>query len=278
MTDRQQHVVDFYTRHPISAEHIVQSLQRKYGEFDTLAPAALYEFDQDHYGGLAANQAIVERIGLRPGQRVVDFCAGLGGPARWFAAEHQVRVTGIEITPHRVAGARRLTELTGLTGQVEIIEGDVMQVPLPDECADAVVSQEALLHVPDKSRAIAQAARILIPGGRLCFTDWQRHRPLTAQEEAVMWQGIAAQQVYSTDQYREAFGAAGLDVVSHDDLTDEWAVVLARRRDMYTALRADALAAGKPAGDEHFYSAYVTLVELVQQRVLGGVRWTVEKG
>ena len=73
-------------------------------------------------------------------------------------------------------GAEELTRRVGLQQQVRVIEGNVLQVPLPDASIDVVISQEALLHVPDKARALSQAFRILKPGGRIAFTDWVAHR------------------------------------------------------------------------------------------------------
>jgi sarcosine/dimethylglycine N-methyltransferase len=70
-----------------------------------VTPQELWPHDQDHYGGLEANAKLAERAGLQPGMKVADFCAGLGGPARWYAVTHDVDVTGIDITPERVKGA-----------------------------------------------------------------------------------------------------------------------------------------------------------------------------
>ena len=89
--------------------------------------------------------------GIGKGTRVVDFCAGLGGPARYLACRYGADVTGIELTPARVKGAEELTRLVGLQQNVRIIEGNVLRVPLPDASFDVVVSQEALLHVLDKA-------------------------------------------------------------------------------------------------------------------------------
>src|ERR671913_470171 len=104
MFDRPTHVLDFYTRHPISAEQIVAKLRADRGDLDSLQPEDLYPHDQDHYGGLAANDALAERAGIRKGDRVADFCAGLGGPARYWAHRFGADVTGIELNPSRVRG------------------------------------------------------------------------------------------------------------------------------------------------------------------------------
>ena len=92
---------------------------------------------------------------------LLDFCAGLGGPARYFARRYGALVTGVELTPARVRGANELTRLVGLHEQVQIVEGNVMAAPIPDNSVDVVISQEALLHIPDRRRAMAEAFRIL---------------------------------------------------------------------------------------------------------------------
>jgi hypothetical protein len=85
--------IDFYERHPISCEIILARLEASRGHLDDLEPDELFAHDQDHYGGLAANEALAERAAICKGTRVADFCAGLGGPARYFAHRHGADVT-----------------------------------------------------------------------------------------------------------------------------------------------------------------------------------------
>jgi ubiquinone/menaquinone biosynthesis C-methylase UbiE len=164
-----------------------------------------------------------------------------------------------------------------LQDRVHVIEGDVTRTGLPEGSMDVVLSQEAFLHVPDKAGVLAEASRVLKPGGRLVFTDWTTHRPLTQDEAEVMWRGIAAQTLQSVETYKNLLGGAGFLVLSVDDLTDEWGVILEHRYAMYRKLREETLRAGLPAGDEEFYSAYGKLVELVKAHVLGGSRIAAQK-
>ena len=277
MSDQHTHVLDFYTRHPMSAEQIVAKLRAARGDQGNLKPDDLYAHDQDHYGGLAANDALAERAGIRPGDHVADFCAGLGGPARYWAHRFGVDVTGIDLNPSRVHGAAELTTLVGLEDRVRVIEGDVTRTGLPAESFDVVVSQEAFLHVPDKAGALAEAFRLLRPGGRLAFTDWIVHRSLSPDEAETMWRGIAAQTLHSAESYRDRLHGAGFVIRSVEDLTEEWGVILEQRFAMYRQLREETLRQGLPAGDEEFYAAYGKLVGLVKARVLGGGRFAAEK-
>jgi sarcosine/dimethylglycine N-methyltransferase len=272
-----EQAIFFYTRHPISAAIILTKLRGARGHLDGVQPDELFAHDQDHYGGLAANDALAAAARIGAGARVADFCAGLGGPARYLAHRYGADVTGIELTPARVAGAAELTRLVGLQEQVRVLEGDVMDVPLPDDSMDAVVSQEAFLHVPDKGRALAEAFRILKRGGRLAFTDWTPAAPLSETDADLLWRGMAAQSLQSTAGYRALLEQAGFRVEAVEDLTAEWGVILAERLAMYRRLREEAARAGTPQGHDAFHLSYVRFVQLVQSGELGGARFTAEK-
>lgn len=277
MSRSDARVVEMYDRHPISAAQIISKVEDERGTLSGLLPSDLYDHDQDHYGGLDANRAIARLAGLEPGMHVADFCAGLGGPARFLAHEYGVHVTGVELNRARVTGARDLTELVGLGDKVNVIAGNVLAAPLPEGAFDAVVSQEALLHVPDKGAALGEACRILKPGGRLAFTDWVAHRPLDDEDGEVLWQGLAAQMLQSIPGYETLISQAGFELQSSEDLTGAWAGILERRFEMYRALREETAGAGLPAGEEAFYRAYARLVDLVKAGVLGGGRFAARR-
>jgi sarcosine/dimethylglycine N-methyltransferase len=269
--------INYYERHPISAEIVLAKLNASRGHLNDLVPEELFPHDQDHYGGLAANDALAERAGIGKDTRVVDFCSGLGGPSRYFAHRYGADVIGIELTPARVKGAEELTRRVGLQNRVRVIEGNVMQVPLRDTSVDVVISQEALLHVPDKERALGEAYRILKPGGRIALTDWVAHQQLSGIDKQLMWQGMAVAELYNLQTYANLIRRAGFIVDSVEDLTVDWGVILKQRLAMYRKLREEAQAAGTPAGHDAFYESYVRFVDLVNDGVLGGGRFAGRK-
>lgn len=242
-----------------------------------MRPEDLFPHDQDHYGGLAANDALAKCAHIGAGSKVVDFCAGLGGPARYLAHRYGATVTGIELTPARVAGAAELTRCVGLDGKVQVLEASVVDVPLSSGSQDAVVSQEALLHVPDLARALGEAYRILRPGGRFAFTNWIAHHPLSAADKQLLWDGMAAATLVSIDRHTELLRSAGFQIESVEDETDAWSDILAERLRMYEKLRVEAEAAGTPAGHSDFYKSYVLFVDLVQKKTMGGARFAAVK-
>ena len=271
------HVEGFYSRHPISAEHILHQAAERRGGLAGLRADDLFAFDQDHYGGLEAVDALATAAGVGPGSRVLDVCAGLAGPARYLAARYGASVCCVELNPDRSRGAALLIRQVGLEGSVTVVRADAMRMPLAAASFDVVVSQEALLHVPDKVQVIAEAARVLAPGGAIAFTDWVENVPMQAAERNLMWRGMAAQNLQTVDGYRGALLAHGFEAVSVDDLTDWWGPILEQRFAMYVRLGAEADAAGHPAGDDAFYDSYRLLVALVKARSLGGARFVARK-
>ena len=277
MNDATSQTVYFFDRHPISCGIILAKLQASRGHLDSLRPDELFPHDQDHYGGLTATDELAQGARIRNGSRVADFCAGLGGTVRYLAHRYGANVTGIELTPARVAGAQELTKRVGLQETARVIEGNVLEVPLADASMDAVVSQEAFCHVPDPAKVISEAFRILRKDGRLAFTDWIANEQLSADDSQLMWEGMAIQPLRSIPDYRRLVEGAGFKIHSATDLTGEWGPILKERLSMYQRLREEARQAGTPMGHDAFHKSYILFVDLIQQRKMGGVRIVASK-
>jgi len=267
------HVLAFYDRHPISADQILAKVAAGRGSLDGLVPADLYPHDQDHYGGLAANDALHARAHVTEEARVLDLCAGLAGPARYCAAERGARVTALELNPGRAAGAERLNALTGMAGRVQVVRGDAQALPFADGSFDSVLGQEAFLHVPDKPALFAEAFRVLAPGGRIAFTDWIAKPNLSDGDRAALRQGIAAVGIETTESYRALLEGTGFIRVEVEDLSAEWEPILRQRLAMYQRLRGDARDPGGQDPHAGYVAVYRHFVDLVSGGALGGGRF-----
>ena len=277
MGDATAQTVFFYDRHPISLDIILAKLRASRGHLDDLRPDDLFPHDQDHYGGLAATDELARGAQIANGSRVADFCAGLGGTVRYLAHKYGAKVTGIELTPSRASGAQELIKRVGLQERAQVVEGNVMSVPLADATMDAVVSQESFCHVPDPAKALSEAFRILRKDGRLAFTDWIANEQLSTDDSQLMWDGMAIQPLRSIPDYRKLVEGAGFKINSVTDLTGEWGPILKERLAMYQRLREEARQAGTPMGHDAFHKSYIRFVELIQQRKMGGVRIVASK-
>lgn len=274
VTDLGPDVIDFYDRHPISAPQVLEALRRQGKGGATLAPEDLYPLDQDHYGGLAAVEALARRAEIAPGRHVLDVCAGLAGPARFLAARFGARVTALDLNAGRCAGGARLSRLVGLQARVRPVRGDAQALPFRGGSFDAVISQEGLLHVPDKGAVLAECARVLIPAGRLAFSDWVATSRLGDGERRRLTVWMAAVNVQSIAGYRTLLARAGFAGIDADDLSGEWIGILRERFAMYRSLRTDTVARLGEARYEEYCQLYGFFVGLVEAGKLGGARFS----
>jgi ubiquinone/menaquinone biosynthesis C-methylase UbiE len=243
-----------------------------------LCPEDLWQWDQDHYGGLAAVEALAHRAAIAPGMAVLDVCAGLGGPARVLAHRFGARVTGVDLTHSRCAAGARLTALVRLEPLVRHVRGDAQRLPFRSRAFDAAVSQEGLLHVPDKAAALAECFRVLRPGRRLAFSDWIARPRLADNERRRLSEWMAAVSLQSIDGYRALLARAGFDGVAAEDLSEEWIGILRERLRMYRGLRARTVARFGQARYDEYNQLYEFFVGLVEAGKLGGARFSGAAG
>lgn len=266
--------MDFYDRHPINERQIMAALRRNGKDGGSPRAEDLFPWDQDHYGGLAAVDALARRAAIGASSLVLDVCSGLGGPARFLARQRAARVVGIDLNAARVAAARRLTALVGLGRLVRFARADAQALPFRAGSFTAVVSQEALLHVPDKGRALGECARVLVPGGRIAFTDWIARPRLDDGERRRLEEWMAAVTLQSPSGYRDLMARAGFGAIEAEDLSAEWIGILQERLRMYRALREDTVARLGRARYDEYSQLYEFFVGLVAGGKLGGGRFS----
>src|SRR5579864_1756950 len=108
---------------------------------------------------------LLDAAGVAEGLEVLDLCCGTGLVAA-AASERGAVPTGLDFSPAMLAQARRAYP------HLRFDEGEADALPYPDRTFDAVVANLGIHHVPRPEQAIAEALRVLRPGGRLTFTSW----------------------------------------------------------------------------------------------------------
>jgi len=186
-----------------------------------LKPAELAPVDEFHIRGRAATLEIIAALELTDRSRVVDLGSGLGGPARTLAEVVGCSVTGVDLTAEFCDVATAMSEWTGLDGRTAFQVGDATATGLPDASFDAAMTVHVAMNIPDKPALYAEAFRLLRPGGRFVVYD-------VLQGEGgdvvypVPWANDPSTSFLATpEQTREMLAAAGFEIASYADSSDE---------------------------------------------------------
>lgn len=170
--DRQvRHAVESHYGHGKTLDLVLNALRAAGKDLDRLTPADLAPIDQFHIRGREATVELACRATLSPGSRILDVGCGLGGSARYLAAEWNCHVTGIDLTGEYIEAAKALAELTGLAGATSFLQGSALDLPFADGSFDAVWTEHVQMNIADKRTFYSEIFRVLVPGGRLLFHD-----------------------------------------------------------------------------------------------------------
>lgn len=126
------------------------------------------------------------RLAPRPGGHYAEGGCGVGGNLiAWAQATPDTTWVGCTVTPAQAAAAADLIAAAGLAARVQVRVGDYQAWSDPPATYDGCVFLESLCYAPDPAVVLAEAARIVRPGGRLVIADGFRWRePATAAEAA----------------------------------------------------------------------------------------------
>jgi sarcosine/dimethylglycine N-methyltransferase len=188
-------------------------------EDQRLTPRQLAALDQFHTRGLPATAELAALAGIKAGMSVLDAGSGVGGPARFLAANCGCRVTGVDLSEAFVDAARYLTERTGQSGQVSFETASALELPFADGRFDAVLLQHVAMNIADRARLYRELRRVLKSAGRFAAFDvvlmsGEPHYPLPwAKDPATSF-------LLAAPATREAIEAAGFRTLAWQDDTE----------------------------------------------------------
>ncbi len=182
-----------------------------------LQPDDLAPVDEFHIGGREATAHAVAKMNLEAGAQVLDVGCGIGGAARYIAAQAGCRVTGIDLTPEFIEVARRLTELTGLDGKIAFECASALDMPFEDGAFDAALTLHVAMNIPERAALYGEIARVVKPGATLCVYDVMK----TGEDDLaypVPWaETPATSHLTSAEEMRGLLDAAGFDFREVED-------------------------------------------------------------
>ena len=140
---------------------------------------------QIHIGGFRSSMDLAEKAGIGSGMDGVDLCCCSGAGMRFLVRfRGVVRMRGVDATEHVIERGRRRCREEGLDDRITFVEADASDTGLPSSGADFVWGEDAWCYVVDKDRLIAEAVRLVKPGGLVAFTDWIEGPAGLSDEEA----------------------------------------------------------------------------------------------
>lgn len=143
-----------------------------------------------------------EFAGIKPGDSVLDLGSGAGNDcfvARSITGESG-KVTGLDFSEEMLEKAKNNLEKTGFTN-MEFMQGDIENIPLPDSTYDVVISNCVLNLVPNKQKAFSEIYRVLKTGGHFCISDVVLNGELPAglKKAAEMYAGCVSGALQKAD-------------------------------------------------------------------------------
>jgi arsenite methyltransferase len=199
---------------------------------------------------------------LRAGEVVLDL--GSGGGIDVLLSAKRVGPTGkaygLDMTDEMLGLARENQRKAGVDN-VEFLKGEIEAIPLPDASVDVIISNCVINLSGDKDRVLAEAFRVLKPGGRFAVSDVvvRGQVPEAIRRSVELWIGCVAGAL-EEQEYRDKLAVAGFQSIGVEP-TRIYRAADARRFLGGTGIDADAVA---PQIDGRFMSAFIRATKPVR--------------
>ena len=192
---------------------------------------------------------------LKAGETVLDL--GSGGGIDVLLSAKRVgptgRAYGLDMTDEMLALARENQRKAGVEN-VEFLKGEIEAIPLPDNSVDVIISNCVINLSADKDRVLAEAHRVLKPGGRVAVSDVvvRGEVPAAIRRSVELWIGCVAGAL-EEQEYRDKLAKAGFEAI---DVEPTRVYRMEDAREFLDKSSIDA-AAIAPQVDGKFMSAFV---------------------
>jgi arsenite methyltransferase len=196
---------------------------------------------------------------LNPGETVLDL--GSGGGIDVLLSAKRVGPTGkaygLDMTDEMLALANENKRSAGVEN-VEFLKGEIENIPLPDHSVDVIISNCVINLSSNKGRVIAEAFRVLKPGGRFAVSDVVTKGEMLPEirKSVLLWVGCIAGALEEND-YRAKLTAAGFESIDIEP-TRVYRIEDAREFLSGEGIDVDAIA---PQIDGKFMSAFIRAIK-----------------
>ena len=175
--------------------------------------------EQIHIGGFKSSMALADKAGVGKGMKGVDLCCCSGAGMRFLVRFRGVAsMQGVDATETVVKRGQGRCAKEGLADKIKFTLADVCKSGVPSAQADFVWGEDAWCYVEDKTKLIAEAARIVKSGGTIAFTDWiEGSVAMNAQEAERFLKFMKFPNVLDMKGYTDLLKANGCEIVVAED-------------------------------------------------------------
>jgi cyclopropane fatty-acyl-phospholipid synthase-like methyltransferase len=184
-----------------------------------------------------------EWLQLGAGSRLLDVGCGSGGPALRLAETVGASVLGVDLLVEGIATATQLAQERGLDDRASFARLDAGgRLPFDEASFDAILSIDAMCHLPNRLDILREWHRVTSPGGRILFTDPTIVTGLVTDAEIATRSALGVYVFSVASANEQLLLEAGFGLLSCEDLTENMASMAGRWRDARARFRDELVA------------------------------------
>ena len=176
---------------------------------------------------------LADKLSLPKGAKVLDAGCGVGDVASYLAANHRLKVTGIDILGFNIEEAKRRIKERGLGELVNVQLMSYEKLDFPKDSFDAVYTMETFVHAENPEKVLEGFHKVLKPGGKLVMFEYAHDKYSDMSERAVQvftfinkHAAMPAFQRFTHGTQENLMKKAGFRSISVQDITDNIAPMM----------------------------------------------------
>ena len=190
------------------------------------------DFGQTSWASPEEFTEIARLLELTNNSSALEVGCGTGGCALHFAESTGCRVTALDVNPEGIKSATALALAKSLQSRVTfLLQNAAARLPFADATFDAIYSNDAMCHIPDRLAALREFHRILKPGGRLVFSDALVITGIISDEELAVRSSIGHYLFVPRGENERLLEQSGFHLLRVTDTTPSAAAIAQRRHD-----------------------------------------------
>ena len=187
---------------------------------ETVTIKDLAPVDEFHVGGRAATDHLLNQLSITKESHLLDVGCGLGGAARYVAAQYDNHVTGIDLTPEYIEAGNILSRWLNLDSCVSLDEGSALLMPYKDNTFDGSYMLHVGMNIEDKAALFKEIYRVLKPGAFCGIYDIMRQQDGEIIYPLPWAADSSTSQLSTPEAYTKTLMDAGFEISTVNDRSD----------------------------------------------------------